>query len=193
MRWVLGILLAISVAAGAYVWSAVASLSGLVEAARAADGAELLARTDIPRLRHSLADQIIAAYLRRTGQDRPVKPLEQMLANTYGSAIADALVGKLLTEENLTNLLSKGAIADAGDANMPRLGQIDTSKIAEIWSRISLVKPVEFAVRLGVNEGSGAISLHFEGDGWKLSGVQLPEAAVQALAQTLPENIGRKR
>jgi hypothetical protein len=193
MRWVLGSVLAISVAAAAYVWSAVASLSGLVEAARAADGAELLARTDVPRLRHSLADQIIAAYLRRTGQDRPVKPLEQMLANTYGSSIADALVGKLLTEENLTNLLSKGAIADAGDANMPRLGQIDTSKIAEIWSRISLVKPVEFAVRLGVNEGSGAISLHFEGDGWKLSGVQLPEAAVQALAQTLPENIGRKR
>jgi hypothetical protein len=193
MRWVLGVVIAIAVAAGAYVWSAVASLDGLVEAARAADGAALLARTNVSRLRHSLADQIVAAYLRRTGQDRPIKPLEQMLANTYGSAIADALVGKLLTEENLTNMLSKGAIVDAGNANMPRLGQLDTSKIAEIWSRISLVKPVEFAVRLGGNEGSGAISLHFEGDGWKLSGVQLPEAAVQALAQTLPENIGRKR
>jgi hypothetical protein len=193
MRWVLGVVIAIAVAAGAYVWSAVASLDGLVEAARAADGAALLARTNVSRLRHSLADQIVAAYLRRTGQDRPIRPLEQMLANTYGSAIADALVGKLLTEENLTNMLSKGAIADAGNANMPRLGQLDTSKIAEIWSRISLVKPVEFAVRLGGNEGSGAISLHFEGDGWKLSGVQLPEAAVQALAQTLPENIGRKR
>ena len=116
------------------------------------------------------------------------------MANTYGASIADALVAKMLTSENLTNMLQKGtlAIGSGAEANMLSLGEIDTSKVFGVLRRLSLVKPVEFAIRLGDNDSSGAISLHFEGDGWKLSGVQLPAAAVQALAQTLPENKGRK-
>jgi|GEM_PF-1702728 hypothetical protein len=194
MRWVLGAVLAILVAIGIYVGSAVMSLNGLVLAARAGNGAEVLARTDLPRLRHSLVDQIVAAYLRRMGQDRPVKPLERMVANTYGASIADALVGKMLTEEKLTNMLKNGAVGvgDSETANMQRLSEVDTSKIFEIMSRLSLVKPVEFLIRLGDSESSGGISLHFEGNGWKLSGVQLPATAVQALAQSLAENKGRK-
>ena len=169
-------------------------MNGLVEAARAGNGVEILSRTDVPRLKHSLVDQIVSGYLIRTGQDRPIKPLERMVANTYGASIADALVAKMLTSENLTNMLQKGtlAIGSSTEANMLSLGEIDTSKVFGVLRRFSLVKPVEFSIRLGDNDSSGAISLHFEGDGWKLSGVQLPAAAVQALAQTLPENKGRK-
>jgi hypothetical protein len=194
MRWFLGTLLMLLVAIGIYIASAGVSLNGLVKAARAGNGAEILARTDLPRLRRSLVDQIVSAYLRRSGQDRPIKPLERMLVNTYGSSIADALVGKMLTEENLTSMLKNGAIAGggSGDANMQRLGELDTSKVFELMSHLSLIKPVEFLIRFGDSESSGGISLHFEGNGWKLSGVQLPAAAVQALAQSLPENKGRK-
>jgi|ERR1700694_5469818 len=194
MRWFLGALFALLVAIGIYVGSAVISLNGLVQAARAGNGAEILARTDLPRLRRSLVDQIVSAYLRRIGQDRPVRPLERMIANTYGSSIADALVGKMLTAEKLTDMLKDGALTvdGSGTANMQRLGEVDTSKIFEIMGRLSLVKPVEFLIRLGDSESSGGVSLHFEGNGWKLSGVQLPATAVQALAQSLPENKGRK-
>ena len=195
MRWVMGAVVAVLVATGGYVGSAVAALNGLVQAARAGDGAEVLARTDLPRLRHSLVDQIVAAYLKRIGQDRPVKPLERMVANTYGASIADALVGKLLTEQNLTNMLRNGTL-DAGDAetaNMQRLSELDTSKIFETISRLSVIKPVEFLIRLGDNENSAGVSIHFEGNGWKLSGIQLPATAVQALAQVLSENKDRKK
>src|SRR4051794_34373264 len=88
MRWFFASLLALLVAVGIYVGSALVSLSGLVEAARAGDGAGVLARTDMARLRHSLVDQIVAAYLRQLGRDRPIKPLERVLANTYGTTIA---------------------------------------------------------------------------------------------------------
>jgi hypothetical protein len=194
MRWFFGTLVTLLVLIGVYAGSAVVSLNGLVEAARAGNGVEILARTDVPRLKHSLVDQIVAGYLIRTGQDRPIKPLERMVANTYGASIADALVAKMLTSENLTNMLQKGtlAIGSSTEANMLSLGEIDTSKVFGVLRRFSLVKPVEFSIRLGDNDSSGAISLHFEGDGWNLSGVQLPAAAVQALAQTLPENKGRK-
>jgi hypothetical protein len=57
--------------------------------------------------------------------------------------------------------------------------------------RISPTKPVEFMIRLGESENTGGVSIHFEGNGWKLSGIQLPAAAVQLLAQNLVNSKGR--
>jgi hypothetical protein len=194
MRWFFGTLLALLIAVAIYVGSAVVSLGGLVEAARAGDGAGVLARTDMARLRHSLVDQIVVAYLRQMGRDRPVKPLERMLANTYGATVADAMIAKMLTEENLTRILNSGAIGSDGTAivNMQRLSAINTAGIFQMLGRISPVKPVEFLVRLGDTESTGGVSIHFEGNGWKLSGIQLPTEAVQMLAQSLIDGRARK-
>ena len=195
MRWLLVSVAAVVIGTAVYAGSAVVSLNHLVAAARAGNGAEILARTDVPRLKRSLVDQIVSAYLIRTGQDRPIKPLERLVANTYGSTLADVLVAKFLTSENLTAILKKGSLViDPGtETNMPALGEIDTSNVFSVLRRFSVVKPVEFSVSLGDGDNSGgAISLHFELDGWKLSGVQLPVAAVQALAQNLADSRARK-
>jgi hypothetical protein len=192
MRWFFGSLIALLVCLGIYVGSAVVSLSGLIGAVRAENGADVLARTDTARLRRSLVDQIVGAYLKQIGRERPVKPLERLAANTYGASIADAMIGKILTPENLTDVLNKGAIRVGGvDANMLSLTEIDTSKVLETLRRISPTKPVEFQIRLGQNDKDGGVSLHFEGNGWKLSGIQLPNAAVQALAENLINTKGR--
>ena len=193
MRWFFGTLLALILAVGIYVGSALISLDGLVKAARAADGTTVLERTDMPRLKHSLVDQIVSAYLKRLGRDRPVKPLERLAANTYGASIADAMLATMLTEENLTRVLNSGAInfGQPATVNIHRLTEIDTSKVFDLLNRISPVKPVEFLFRLGETDDAGGVSLHFEGRGWKLSGIQLPPAAVQALADRLIETKGR--
>ena len=197
MRWFFGTLLALVVGVGIYIGSAVVSLSNLVEAAKAGDGASVLARTDMPRLRRSLVDQIVSAYLKQIGRDRPIKPLERMAANTYGASIADAMIAKLLTEENLTRLLKTGTIASGEEGtpnapNMQRLSEIDTSRLLHLLGRLTPTKPVEFLVRLGETESAGAISMHFEGNGWKLSGLELPTTALQVLAQSLVDGKGRK-
>jgi hypothetical protein len=194
MRWFFGTLLALLVGVGIYVGSALVSLSGLVVAARAGDGAGILARTDTERLRHSLVDQIVSAYLKQLGKDRPVKPLERVLANTYGATVADAMIAKMLTAENLTRILRNGTIGSGESpiANMQGLGEINTSNVLGLLNRISPIKPVEFLVRLGDTENAGAVSIHFEGNGWKLSGIQLPTAALQVLAQSLIDSKGRK-
>jgi hypothetical protein len=116
-----------------------------------------------------------------------------MLANTYGASVADAMIAKLLTEENLTGILNKGVISAGGSAiaNMQGLSEIDTSRVFEMLKRISPVKPVEFLVLLGEDESAGGVSIHFEGNGWKLSGIQLPNAAVQVLAQSLVKGKGK--
>lgn len=189
MRWLIGIVVILLMSSVIYVGSAIWSAKGLVEAARSGNGAEILSRTDLPRLKRSLTDQILAAYLDRLGAKRPVKPLERVLANTYGASIVDALVSKMLTEENLTKLLRTGAVAnisqDAQFGNLASLSSLDTSTL-RLLGRISPVKLVEFAIMLGDDRDSGGISLHFEGDGWKLSGVQMPAAALRALADSLP-------
>jgi hypothetical protein len=194
MRWFFGILLALLTGVAIYLGSALVSLGGLVEAARAGDGAGILARTDAGRLRRSLVDQIVSAYLKQLGSDRPVKPLERVLANTYGATVADAMIAKMLTEENLARILKSGAISfgEGPIATMQGLGAIDTSNVLGMLNRISVIKPVEFLFRLGETESAGGVSIHFEGNGWKLSGIQLPAAAVQVLARSLMDSKGRK-
>ena len=192
MRWFLGAMAAFAIALVIYVGSAILSLNGLVEAARAGDGAAILSRTDLPRLRHSLVDQIVFAYLKRVGRDRPVKPMERLVASTYGATIADAMVGKMLTADNLTQILRDGRVAvGETDVNLQRLSDLDASGVLQKIGRLSFVKPVEFQVRLGDGDDAGGISLHFEGFGWKLSGVQLPAAAIEALVQRLSDKNGR--
>jgi hypothetical protein len=176
-----------------YIASALVSLGNLVQAARVGDAAEVLYRTDVMRLRHSLVDQIVSAYFKQSGRDRQVKSLERLAVSTYGASIADAMIGKMLTEENLTAVLNMGTINLGGTATarMTPLSEINTSKVFETLSRLSLVKPVELFVRLGDVETSGGVSIHFEGNGWKLSGIQLPVTALQALAQDLVNSRGK--
>ncbi|MGJ4932310.1 DUF2939 domain-containing protein [Bradyrhizobium sp. HKCCYLS2038] len=193
MRWLLGVLLALSIGLAIYIGSAVVSLGRLIEAARAGDAASVFARIDTTRLRRSLVDQVVAAYLKEIGRDRPVKPLERIAVNTYGASVADALIAKMLTQENLTSILNEGAIASSrGVVTLPRLTEVDTSRVLETLKRISPIKPVEFLIRLGETADAGGVSIHFEGDGWKLSGIELPSAVAQALAKDLTNAKERK-
>jgi hypothetical protein len=93
---------------------------------------------------------------------------------------------KMLTADNLTNILKNGSLGVDGDSQLIALAGIDTSKVLESLGRLSLVKPVELSIRLG-DEGAGAISIHFEGNGWKLSGLNLPTRAAEELAMGLQE------
>jgi hypothetical protein len=187
LRWFIGILGVLVIGAAIYVGSAVVSLRGLVDAARAGDAPAVLARTDVARLRRSLVDQIVSAYLKHAGRDRPIKPLERLAANTYGASVADAMIAKMLTEENLTNILSTGAVNSGSTAigHMPPLSELDTWNIFGVLKRITLIKAVEFAVHIGSPGSQGSVSLHFSGTEWKLSGIQLPDEVVDALARNL--------
>jgi Protein of unknown function (DUF2939) len=185
MRWLVGTVLVVSLVM--YVGSAVWFVKGLVEAAQSGNGPAIMARTDLPRLKRSLVDQIVRAYLERLGAKRPLSLMERVLANTFGASIADALVEKMLTEETLTKIFRDGVVKEGSpDAQMPALARLDASNTFGILRRLSPVKIVEFEIALGNDASSGTISLHFEGNGWKLSGVNLPAKAVRALAETLP-------
>lgn len=79
-----------------YAGSAFVSVLELVSAVRRGDAAQVVARTNLPRLRHSVVDQVVSAYLDRIGQKRPVRPFERMAVNAVGATIAV----RLMTPEN---------------------------------------------------------------------------------------------
>ncbi|MCK1323846.1 MULTISPECIES: DUF2939 domain-containing protein [unclassified Bradyrhizobium] len=110
MRWLIGILAAFLICLFIYAGSAFVSVLGLVSAVRSADAAQVIVRTNLPRVRHSIVDQIVSAYLDRIGQRRPVRPFERMAIKAFGATIADDLAVKLMTPENLSVLLSSGNI-----------------------------------------------------------------------------------
>lgn len=97
------------------------------------------------------------------------------------------MISKMLTAENLTKLLQQGELTTNGDNRIIALTALDTSQLFGTLGRLSIVKLVEFSVRIGGEEAAGAINLHFEGDGWKLSGLTLPATAVEKLALSLSE------
>ena len=66
------------------------------------------------------------------------------------------------------------------------------ASLVDVDNRDASRKAVEFLIRLGDTESAGAVSIHFQGDGWKLSGIRLPSAAVQVLAQSLIDGRGHK-
>ena len=193
MRWILGTLAVLVVALAIYLGSAAASLSSLAAAARAGDGAKVLEHTDVKSLNRSLTNQILSAYFERIGATRRVSPAEKMLINTYGASIADALVAKMLTADRLTQLLKSGNLDGSAGlpsfAGVPALGQLPTGDWLSLLGRINLIQPVLLGIRVSETadpESYAAINLHFEGTGWKLSGIELPKAILRTLAASLP-------
>ena len=193
MRWFIGIVVAIIIIILIYLGSAAFSLAGLIAAAREGNGAAVIERIDIPPLSRSLTNQIIAAYLERIGATRRISPMEKMLVNTFGATVADAMVAKMLTAEKLTQILKTGNLDGApGVPNLtglPALADLQSEDWFSLLGRLSFVQPVLLEIRVSKASDAdnyAAVNLHYEGLGWKLSGMVLPKAAVRDLAASLP-------
>jgi hypothetical protein len=196
MRWIAAALAIVIILLSLYVGAAFSTLFELTVAARAGDANGVMARTDIARLKRSVADQIITAYIDRLEQKRPLRPLERTVINTVGSSITDGLVARYFTEDNVLRLLREGHLADPPGATLPlsqppvaALSDLYPAKILPLLKRIRLVKPVEFSVRISRDMAPAtrmAIRMHFEGWKWKLSGLDLPPTLLHDLAARLP-------
>ncbi len=180
--------LAFAILMATYVTSMAVSTSRLVEAAKAGDGAEVLARTDLDRVKRSLTEQIIDAYIERIGKG--AKATTVMIANTYGASLADAMLSKFLTADNLRQLLTTGNAGTGAETfTLPPIAAINAKNAADFLPRLFPINIAQIGIRVS-NATSGddyaAVSLRFDGAGWKLATITLPKAKVRELAATLP-------
>ncbi|HWW47682.1 MAG TPA: DUF2939 domain-containing protein [Xanthobacteraceae bacterium] len=193
MRWFLATLAAIVLILFTYFGSAYVALSDLVTAARTGDAERIVARTDSVRLKQSVADQIVWAYLEQVGKTRKISTSERFLANTVGTTLADALISQALTTEGLLLILREGKLLNPSQnialTELPRLADLNLKNIQGLAGRIRMIKLREIAIRIGSNidrDNNGAVRMRLDGFGWKLSGVDLPPRTLRELAARLP-------
>lgn len=193
MRWFLGIIIAAAVTVAVYYGSALYGLSHLAAATRDGDGAAIVARTDLPRLSSSLSEQIVKAYLERVGATRHVGAMERMLVGGYGATVADVLVAKLLTPDNLTELLKAGQLAETKTSpalkGLPSLTDLQKINLLTQFGRIHYINPVKLSIRVSKSkdpEDATAIVLHRSSLTWKLAGIDLPRKILREIAASLP-------
>jgi hypothetical protein len=185
-----GVLAALIVLLAIYFGSIAVSLNGLVSAVRRADGAEVLARTNMVWVRQSLVDQVVGAYLKDRLANKQLTPFQRMAVGAVSSTIADELVGKLITAENLSVLLRTGAVQTASGPpvadGLSPITSLDSYRVFDLLKRLQLIKPVEVAIRLGSGKDDGAVHLHFESGAWKLSAIKLSPRAIKEILSRLP-------
>jgi hypothetical protein len=193
MRWFLGIVVAAVITVAVYYGSALYGLSHLLAATHDGDGAAIVARTDLPRLSRSLSEQIVTAYLERIGATRRIGAMERMLVNGYGAAVANALVTKLLTPENLTELLKSGQLAEPKLSpalkGLPSLTDLQKINLLTQFGRVHFITPVRLRIRVSKStdpEQATSIVLHRSSLTWKLAGIELPGKVLREIAASLP-------
>ena len=114
-----------------------------------------------------------------------------LVVNVEGN-IADAMIARMVTAENLTDILRNGRLDSpansAGQIRIPALGDI---KISDALSRFRIVNFVTTAFR--INSEGAEILMHFESGGWKLSGLRIPAALADQFVDRIVEQREKSR
>ena len=192
MRWLAGTLAALVIIVLIYFATAYAALFDLVAAARQADGARLLARTDTARVTESIARQVIDAYFDRLRAGRGAGATERLVAGAVGGSLGELLATQMLTAQGLSRFLDDGKVAALPDppalSGLPRLSDLNLKDAGALFGRLHLITPVEMSIRIGSGprDGDAAIRLHLDGHGWRLSALMLPRARLDELIARLP-------
>jgi hypothetical protein len=129
----------------AYAVSPVIAAARLLQAARAGDQAGVAERVSFPRLRRSIARQIVADALRR----RDIGGADRQLAASAATALLAAALEELISPKTLVDLLSGRAImpsnaAPALDLSNLRLAPAKTA--FAIWRRSGFTGIASYAI-----------------------------------------------
>jgi hypothetical protein len=191
MRKFVLILVMIAVACAGYLGSAIFGLWALATAVKQRDAPEIAQRTDFRAVRDSIVRQLVAAYLQQRSQAKKIRRVDELVANTAGASMADAMLAKYLTPSSLAILLSEGrmpATSDYPEIIISQSQEFSAQNLLSAASGIRPIGPMSFSVRLSRDEAEYyGVRLGFYGDGWRLAGVDLPVSSLRELAIKLPQ------
>jgi hypothetical protein len=188
-RFTLAVLVFTVLLVGYWAWPFV-ELRAVAAALQAHSAAALSKQVDFARLRNSLAQQIIAAYLRVTGRESKLGALGPHWASTVGASIVDPWVSQIINPENLTELLRGGNIQSELGATSFNIGIFPHFSLSDAWhvwlgseyglARVSIGLPAnaeaveQFRLRMQLLQWR-----------WKIIGLDLPQKLRDQLAREL--------
>jgi hypothetical protein len=187
-RFTLAVLIFTVLLVGYWAWPFV-GLRVLAAALQAHNAAALSEQVDFARLRSSLAQQIITAYLRVTGRESKLGAFAP-IASTVGASIVDPWVSQIINPENLIELLRGGTIESELGATSFKIGMFPLFSLSDAWD-----------VWLGSEYGLGRVSIGLPANAeaveqfrlrmqllqwrWKITGLDLPQKLRDQLAREL--------
>lgn len=193
MRKSLGVLAILLVLwLGYIVWPFV-SLFSVVRAAQAGNAVAIAQRVDFPKLRRSMAVQLLQTYAGLAG----VKLEAASVAIGLTAAFADPLVEKLLTPAALGELMRSGwPKATLGEDAPPGTAGLDPAALGNIWQLFLSSDYGIGVVRIGLptdqpKERQFHVELSLSDWTWKLSSLDLPVALKERLARELMKQQGK--
>lgn len=182
----IAIVVLLCAAAIAYAAWPLASAARLLSAARAGDAATIQDHVDFPRLRRSLARQIVTEAVRL----HPLQGPERHLALGAGTTALAAWLDELLTASVLANLIGGRALEPAAATAPVDLSVIQIAPLrglARIWWRSGFVAPMRYDMTLQKPDGRDAliVGMELRGITWRVTRIELTEEVRQSLARRL--------
>jgi hypothetical protein len=139
---------------------------------------------DAPRLRQSLASQVVRAYAARSGPIKTMGTFDRRLAGMVAAGYLNALMAEQFPPERIAAMVLGQRDAFAGDAaaQLPALVSLDLHLLGSAgFTRLN-----RFALDLPHMEGSPTrLVFGLSRAGWRLRSVILPKAIVESLAERL--------
>jgi Protein of unknown function (DUF2939) len=189
MRWTLRIAAILAVLLVAYAIWPVVGFYRIASAIEAHDAAALSKRVDLHALRKNLTKQIVATYLELTGKEKKLGLLGKTIAIGLGTSYAEPIVARLINEETLLDLLSKGNAG--GEAKISaELAPFSKSALKSGWTTWlhSEYRGEDYYVYLPPDKPADQqfkVKLSLSRWRWKLAGIDLPEPLRVQLAKEL--------
>jgi len=189
MRWTLRIAAILAVLIVAYAIWPVVGFYRIASAIEARDAAALSKRVDFHALRKNLTKQIVATYLELTGKEKKLGLLGKTIAIGLGTSYAEPIVARLINEETLLDLLSKGNAG--GEAKISaELAPFSKSALKSGWTTWlhSEYRGEDYYVYLPPDKPADKqfkVKLSLSPWQWKLAGIDLPRPLRVQLAKEL--------
>jgi hypothetical protein len=189
VRRVLWVTIIFVVLLAAYAIWPVAGFYRIASAIESRDGATLSKLVDFPLLRKSLTKQILATYLELSGKEKKLGPLGKSIAMGIGGSIAGPIVARLVNEETLMELLTKGSAGGNAAVSADRI-PFSKSALRSGWQTWwnSEYGLGDFYVHLPPKTPPNEqfrVKLSLTQWQWKLSDIDLPEPLLVQLAQEI--------
>jgi hypothetical protein len=189
MRKTLWIVVILVGALSAYAIWPVVGFYRIVAAVESRNAAALTQLVDFRPLRKSLTKQLLATYLELTGKEKKLGLLGKSIAMGIGSSIVEPIVARLVNEETLMDLLTKGSAA--GAAKVPAdLVPFSETALRSGWQTWwnSEYGLGDFYVSLPPEKSPDEqfkVKLKLALWQWKLSGIELPDQLRVQLVQEI--------
>lgn len=160
--------------------------AGLLRAARDGDAVAIEAHVDFPRLRRSIARQIVTEAVRQ----HPIQGPERHLALGAGTTALAAWLDELLTPKILADMFGGRAVPPPATTAPVDLSPIRTTPLRgllAIWWRSGFASPMRYDLTLPRPDGGEALMVGMElrGLAWRVTRLELPDDVRQGLARRL--------